>query len=95
MEGGEQMTRTIEALWNGALAFCEHCGAHDSEANRLIRETAKNRDALLAQLPQKQQMLLQSYVDQTERYTLRMMELAFRDGFSVGVRLLTEGLYEN
>ena len=89
------MTRTIEALWNGDLAFCEHCGAHDSEANRLIRETAKNRDALLAQLPQKQQMLLQSYVDQTERYTLRMMELAFRDGFSVGVQLLTEGLYEN
>ena len=89
------MTRTIEALWNGEMAFCEHCGAHDSEANRLIRETAKNRDALLAQLPQKQQMLLQSYVDQTERYTLRMMELAFRDGFSVGVRLLTEGLYEN
>ena len=89
------MTRTIEARWNGELAFCEHCGAHDSEANRLIRETAKNRDALLAQLPQKQQMLLQSYVDQTERYTLRMMELAFRDGFSVGVRLLTEGLYEN
>ena len=40
-------------------------------------------------------MLLQSYVDQTERYTLRMMELAFRDGFSVGVQLLTEGLYEN
>ena len=89
------MTRTIEALWNGDLAFCEHCGAHDSEANRLIRETAKNRDALLAQLPQKQQMLLQSYVDQTERYTLRMMELAFRDGFSVGVQQLTEGLYEN
>ena len=89
------MTRTIEALWNGELAFCERCGAHDSEANRLIRETAKNRDALLAQLPQEQQMLLQSYVDQTERYILRMMELAFRDGFSVGVRLLTEGLYEN
>ena len=89
------MTRTIEALWNGELAFCEHCGAHDSEANRLIGETAKSRDALLAQLPQKQQMLLQSYVDQTERYTLRMMELAFRDGFSGGVRLRSEGVYEN
>ena len=89
------MTRTIEALWNGELAFCEHCGAHDSEANRLIGETAKSRDALLAQLPQEQQMLLQSYVDQTERYTLRMMELAFREGFSVGVWLLAEGIYES
>ena len=89
------MTRTIEALWNGELAFCEHCGAHDPEANRLINETAQRRDELLSKLTQEQRGLLEGYVDQTERYTLRMMELAFRDGFSVGVRLLTEGLYEN
>ena len=46
-------------------------------------------------MPQAQQKLLESYVDQTERYTLRMMELAFREGFSVGVRLLAEGIYES
>lgn len=51
------MTHTIEDLWNGELAFCEHCGAYDPEANRLVRE------------------------------------LAFQDGFSAGVKLLTEGLY--
>ena len=79
------MTHTIEDLWNGELAFCEHCGAYDPEANRLVRELARFRDGLLAQL--------QGYIDQTERYTLRMMELAFRDGFSAGVKLLTEGLY--
>lgn len=56
-KGGENMTHTIEDLWNGELAFCEHCGAYDPEANRLVRE------------------------------------LAFRDGFSAGVKLLTEGLY--
>ena len=94
-KGGKRNDTNHRSAVEWRAGFCEHCGAHDSEANRLIRETAKNRDALLAQLPQKQQMLLQSYVDQTERYTLRMMELAFRDGFSVGVRLLTEGLYEN
>lgn len=89
------MPQTIDALWNGKLAFCEHCGAHDPMANQFIQELAKSRECLLAQLPQAQQKLLESYVDQTERYTLRMMELAFREGFSVGVRLLAEGIYES
>ena len=86
------MTDMISALWNGELAFCEHCGAHDDQANRLIRELAKCRDGLLAQLNEEQCLMLQSYVDQTERYTLRMMELAFRDGFCGGVQLLSAGL---
>ena len=88
------MTQTIEALWNGELAFAEHCGAHDSQANQLVRELGQSRDSLLVQMSLPQRELLERYVDQTERYTLRMMELAFRDGFSVGVRLLAEGIYE-
>ena len=32
------MLQTIKALWNGDLALCEHCGAHDPEANRLLAE---------------------------------------------------------
>ena len=87
------MTQTIEALWNGELAFAEHCGAHDQQANQLVRELGKSRESLLEQMSQPQRELLERYVDQTERYTLRMMELAFRDGFSVGVGLLTEALY--
>ena len=87
------MTQTIEALWNGELAFSEHCGARDQQANQLVRELGKSRDSLLEQMSQPQRELLERYVDQTERYTLRMMELAFRDGFSVGVGLLTEALY--
>lgn len=87
------MTQTIEALWNGELAFAEHCGAHDAQANQLVRELGQSRDSLLEQMSQPQRELLERYVDQTERYTLRMMELAFRDGFSVGVGLLTEALY--
>ena len=92
-KGGENMTHTIEDLWNGELAFCEHCGAYDPEANRLVREVARFRDDLLPQLQEGQLEQLQGYIDRTERYTLRMMELAFQDGFSAGVKLLTEGLY--
>ena len=87
------MTQTIEALWNGELAFVEHCGAHDQQANQLVRELGKSRDSLLEQMSQPQRELLERYVDQTERYTLRMMELAFRDGFCAGVQLLSEGLH--
>ena len=87
------MTQTIEALWNGELAFSEHCGAHDQQANQLVRELGKSRDSLLEQMSQPQRELLERYVDQTERYTLRMMELAFRDGFCAGMQLLSEGLH--
>lgn len=88
------MTHTIEALWNGALAYCEHCGAHDPEANHLLVERAKLRERLWGELTEDQRTQLDTYLDRTERYTLRMMELAFRDGFSAGVRLLAEVLCE-
>ena len=87
------MTQTIDALWNGELAFCEHCGAHDEEANRFVRELEKGRSELWPKLTGEQRELLQGFIDLTERYTLRMMELAFRDGFTAGVRLLTESIY--
>ena len=86
------MTNTIEALWNGDLAFVEHCGAHDAEANTLVRKLEKSRSALLPGLEASQQNQFQQYIDQMERYTLRMMELAFRDGFCAGIQLLSEGL---
>lgn len=87
------MTNTIEALWNGELASCEHCGAHDERANRLVGLMTRSRDSLCGGLTEEQQEVFQSYIDHTEEYVLRMMELAFCDGFSVGTRLLAEGLY--
>lgn len=92
-ERGDRMTNTIEALWNGELAFCEHCGAYDQRANELVARMARSRDRLCEGLTEEQKEVFQSYVDQSEAYVLRMMELAFCDGFSVAARLLTEGLY--
>ena len=86
------MTNTIEALWNGELAFVEHCGAHDDAANALVRELEKDREVLWSQLGEPQREQVRLYLDQMERYTLKMMELAFRDGFCAGVQLLSEGL---
>ena len=52
----------------------------------------KYRDSLWPQLGESQRELARGYTEQMERYTLRMMELAFRDGFCAGMQLLSEGL---
>lgn len=87
------MTHTIEDLWNGNLAFCEHCGAHDAQANHLVGLMARSRENLSGGLTEAQKEVFQAYMDHAEAYVLRMMELAFCDGFSLGTRLLAEGLY--
>ncbi len=88
------MAHTVEALWKGELAFIEHCGAHDAQANRLLGLMTNSRDSLWEGLTEAQRALFQTDIDRSENYTGRMMELAFCDGFSVGVQLLTEGLCE-
>ena len=67
------MTQTITDLWNGNIAPCEHCGAHDPEANRLIGEIERNRKALCCALSDGQRDLLAKFEESTEEYLLRMM----------------------
>ena len=38
--------KTIIDLWNGNIAPCEHCGAHDPEVNQLICLLERNRENL-------------------------------------------------
>jgi len=84
--------QTISDLWSGNIAPCEHCGSHDSEANRLLDLIERNREALHKGLTQAQKETFQKYIDCSEEYLLRMMELAFCDGFCLGNRLATESL---
>lgn len=86
------MTQTILDLWNGNIAPCEHCGSHDREANHLIGLMERNRENLLDGLTQAQKDVFQKYIDCSEEYLLRMLELAFCDGFCLGSRLTTEAL---
>lgn len=81
---------TIIDLWNGNIAPCEHCGSHDSEANHLIHLMERNREALREGLTAAQSEMLQKYIDCSEEYLLRMMELAFYDGFRTGGKLTVE-----
>lgn len=86
------MRSTISDLWNGNIAPCEHCGAHDTQANQLICLLEQNRDDLCKELSDMQKEIFQKYIDCSEEYLLRMMELAFCDGFCLGNQLAIESL---
>ena len=84
------MTSTLLELWNGNIAPVEHCGAHDPQANHLSCLIEKHRESLLRELTTDQMSLFQKYLDCSEEYWLRMMELSFCDGFRIGGRLSME-----
>lgn len=86
------MTQTILDLWNGNVAPCEHCGRHDTEANQLIGLIERNREKLSEGLTEAQKEMFQKYIDCSEEYLLRMLALAFREGFCLGSRLSVEAL---
>lgn len=82
--------RTIIDLWNGNIAPFEYCGANDSEANHLIGLMERNRENLREGLTAAQIEMFQKYIDCSEEYLLRMLELAFCDGFCLGGKLAIE-----
>lgn len=86
------MTQTIIELWNGNIAPCEHCGAHDPVINKLIGLMERNREQLSKGLTEAQMETFQKYIDCSEEYLLRMLELAFSDGFCLGSRLAVESI---
>lgn len=86
------MAQTITDLWNGNLAPSEYCGSRDTEANHLIALIERNSHALLDGLTASQKEIFQRYVDCSEEYLIRMLELAFCDGFSLGCKLIIEAL---
>ena len=92
VERMEGMQQTILDLWNGNIAPCEHCGSHDPVINELTGLIERNRENLSRGLTQAQRETFQKYVDCSDEYLLRMLELAFCDGFCLGTKLAIETL---
>lgn len=84
--------QTVMDLWNGRIAPCTHCGCHDAQAKDLLGFVERNRENLRAGLTAAQQEMFQKYMDCSEAYLLRMLELAFYDGFCLGSKLVMESL---
>ena len=83
---------TITDLWNGNIAPCEHCGAHDPVANQLISLIERNRESLCGELNESQKETFRKYLDCSEEYLLRMLELSFAEGFALASKLTIEAL---
>lgn len=86
------MKETIGELWNGSIAPCEHCGSHDLKTNNLIGLMERNREKLCGGLTAAQKETFQKYIDCSEEYLLRMLEVAFHDGFCLASKLMVEAL---
>ena len=86
------MMATIIELWNGNIAPGEHCGAHDPQVNQLIALMERNREQLCDGLTAAQKEIFEKYIDCSEEHLLRMLELAFGEGFCLGSRLVMESI---
>ena len=82
--------KTIMDLWNGNIAPCEQCGFHDPVINELSGLIERNRENLTGGLTEAQMEIFQKYKDCSDEYLLRMLELAFCDGFCLGGKLALE-----
>lgn len=82
--------QTIIDLWNGNISPREYCGSHDPVINNLMGLIERNREKLSGGLTEAQLETFQKYMDCSDEYLLRMLELAFCDGFCLGGKLVME-----
>ena len=87
--------QTIIDLWYGNIAPCEHCGSHDPKLNKLIGQIERHRNDVSKCLDPAKSETFQKYIDSSEAYWLRMLELAFSDGFCLGSKLAIESCCES
>ena len=86
------MSQTINDLWYGRIAPSERCGARDPVIYDLYRLMNRNSENLRKELSEAQTEAFQKYVDCYNEYLLRMLELAFQEGFALGSKLTAEAL---
>lgn len=86
------MKSIFENLWNGNIVPNKECGKNDSELHQIAALIEKNGMALDDVLSEQQKQLLKNYMTCHDEYYYLMCIHAFRDGFSLACRLLTEAL---
>lgn len=88
------MKSIFEALWNGNIAPYKTCGSGDPEVEELDKLIERNKASLDNALTNGQKELLENYISCQDEYSYLITVHAFRDGFSLACRLLTEALVE-
>ena len=88
------MKSTISDLWNGNLAPSQHSRNHNPELQHLEQLLIRHRSELNATLPAPAQATLSCYYKCVTEYTALLTERAFCDGFSLGLKLLSEAFFD-
>ena len=87
------MYTALEELWNGRIAPAESCGVGDPEIEELNFWMEKHKTELYRDLKQQHMDTFGKYVDCADEYAYLISQSAFYEGFSLGVRLVTEAFF--
>ena len=88
------MKSTISQLWNGNLAPIQTFREHNPELQALEQHAQHKLDAFAEELTEPLQKRLESYNNSLTEYIVLLTERAFCDGFSLGLKLLSEAFFD-
>ena len=83
---------TLENLWHGNIRPVEQFVEGNAEYRNVLRLVTKNRETLENELSHKQLELLEKYNTSVNEMNSVSEVAAFRYGFNLAVRLLTESI---
>lgn len=86
------MSKILAQIWNGNLNPVMHSGENKSEIKILENLMGKNLEELEKLLVGKERKIFDRYNDCVCDYLTEVCEQAFCDGFSLGVKIMTEAL---
>ena len=86
------MIALFENLWSGNITPCDTCGRRDPEVAELAELLERNKTSLDKVLNDKQKEMLDNYIANYKEYSYLITVHAFRSGFSLACKLLTEAL---
>jgi hypothetical protein len=86
------MKETIFDLWYGNINPLESSGTKTPEIKRILNESEESYEMLAENLDEKEKELLEKHLDIYSSLHCEYTAKAFVDGFSLGVKLITEAL---
>jgi hypothetical protein len=86
------MKETIFDLWYGNIDPVESSGKITPEIKRILNESEESYEMLTDNLDEKEKELLEKHLDIYSSLHCEYTAKAFVDGFSLGVKLITEAL---
>lgn len=89
------MTGAIDKLWSGDIVVGEKCGVGDPEIEKTAMLLEKHKEMLTRELEDQQREVFEKYIDYMEEYMQLVSRNAFREGFCLAGKLVSEALLKD